>query len=819
MPSLTAVEAATRAGSISVTLYDVDLDLTCGEKTFDSCTRIEFASRDLADTFVDISPAELRSVQLNGQQLAVAELDDGRLRLTGLADSNVLVVDASMAYSHDGEGLHRAVDPEDGRVYVYAMTFLPAAPRIFACFDPPDLKAPYRFTVRAPDDWTVLGNGAATRVEPGAWSLAETLPLSTYFATLVAGPYHSITREHDGIPLGLHCRQSLAAHLDKDADELFGITAACFDEYHRLFGIRYPFGGYHQAFVPEFNAGAMENPGCVTFTDELVFKAQATASLRGSRAMVVAHEMAHQWFGDLVTMRWWDDLWLNESFAELMGYRVTSQVTEFSDVLMEFALNRKALGLAADQRSSTHPVAGNGARDADEALTNFDGISYTKGAAVLRQLNAYLGDEAFLAGVVDHLTRHAYGNAEFADLVRSWEEASGKDVSTWAGAWLRTAGVDTLAAELDSAGHAVITRRTGSAEPLVRPHAITVTAYDRTGAPTATPLVVTESTTDVPLKLSEQTMLVLPDSADQTWAKIGLDEKSVRAASQALQVIDDQLARAVIWGALREGMLDGNVSPEQYVAALEQALPAETDMAVEVLLTGALNRLGTYLSISTFGDRLASLADRLLTEAQPGSNRQLVAARTLIDVTGDTDRLERWLDADVPTGLLVDDDLRWRVLVSLCAAGAKGTTDIEALQRRDKSSQGALHALRSRASRPTPAAKEEAWRSLTTNPTLSNYELYALAEGFFRPDQVDVTAPYVQRYFTEIPDTASIRSGWVVERMTLLAYPRFAADAATVTLADRCLARDDLDAGVRRSVSDRTDDLRRLLLSRGSRDR
>ncbi len=510
MPSLTVNEAHTRATSIAVTSYDVELDLTQGDEVFHSRTTIEFHSRDRQDTFLDLAPVELCSVRLNQRSLDVTELRDARLHLSELDDDNVLTVEARMAYSHDGEGLHRAVDPEDGRAYVYAMTFLPAAPRVFACFDQPDLKAPYRLTVRAPEQWLVLGNGAATEVEPGVWSLAETKPLSTYFVTLVAGPYHSIRSEHDGIPLGLHCRQSLAAHLDKDADELFAVTAACFDEYHRLFGIRYPFGDYHQAFVPEFNAGAMENPGCVTFSDELVFRAQATDNLRATRAMVVAHEMAHQWFGDLVTMQWWDDLWLNESFAEYMGYRVTSEVTPFTDVWAEFALSRKAWGMAADLRTSTHPVAGNGARDAKEALTSFDGISYTKGAASLRQLNAYLGDDAFLAGVVDHLQRHSYGNATFADLVQSWEESSGKDVRGWADAWLRTSGVDTLASQVDEHGETVIVRRNGSPTDVARPHAITVSRYDSTGEAVSAPLLIRQPTTPVPLPGIDFKVIVVP---------------------------------------------------------------------------------------------------------------------------------------------------------------------------------------------------------------------------------------------------------------------------------------------------------------------
>ncbi len=821
MPALSVNEARIRATSLAVTSYDVQLDLTRGDQAFHSRTTIEFRSRDHQDTFLDVAPAELHSVRLNKRPLDVTELHDGRLHLRDLSDENVVEVEAVMAYSHDGEGLHRAVDPEDDQAYVYAMAFLPAAPRIFACFDQPDLKAPYRVTVRAPEQWTVLGNGAATQVEPGVWSLAETKPLSTYFVTVVAGPYHSLRTEHDGIPLGLHCRQSLAPHLDKDAEELFAVTAACFDEYHRLFGIRYPFGEYHQAFVPEFNAGAMENPGCVTFSDDLVFKAPATDNFRATRAMVVAHEMAHQWFGDLVTMQWWDDLWLNESFAEYMGYRVTSAVTPFTEVWAEFALSRKAWGMAADQRTSTHPVAGNGARDAKEALTSFDGISYTKGAASLRQLNAYLGDDAFLAGVVDHLHQHSYGNATFADLVQCWEQASGKDVSGWADVWLRTSGVDTLACHIDEDGQAVITRHNGSPSDVSRPHALTVTGYDANGESASTPLLITEPATVVPLPPDGPLRFVLPDSGDQTWAKIALDERSTHQAPHMLQKISDPLARAVVWGALRESLHDGALDPGSYLATLEQALPAESDLAVDVILgaapyAGAIGALGTYFAAPADRDRLAELADGLLVAASPGSNRQLIAVRAVVDLTRDVERLQRWLDGGAPTGVPVDEDFRWRVLIALCAHGVKGEADIAAETARDRSSQGALHALGCRASIPTTDAKGQVWESLTTDANLSNYELYALAERFFHPDQGDLTAEFVPRYFAEIPSTAQFRSGWMVERTAALVYPRYAASDATVTLAEECLRRPELDTGVRRSVSDRTDDLRRVIRSRVS---
>jgi aminopeptidase N len=818
MRSLTAVEAAARARAISVDSYDIALDLTRGSDNFGSRSEIAFRSLDGSATFLDVQAAEVLSVTLNGAAIDVGAVDDGRLALDGLAEHNTLVVEALMAYSHDGEGLHRAVDPEDKQAYVYAMTFLPAAPRVFACFDQPDLKGIYRVSVTAPTDWIVLGNGAAQQTEPGSWTLAETKPLPTYFATLVAGPYHSVYGDHDGIPLGLHCRQTLAPHLDKDAEELFTVTGQCFDEYHRLFGIRYPFGEYHQAFVPEFNAGAMENPGCVTFTDDLVFKATATDSLRAARANVVAHEMAHQWFGDLVTMRWWDDLWLNESFAEYMGYRTTNDHTQFDDVWLEYAFGTKAWGMAADQRSSSHPIAGNGAVDAQQALSDFDGISYSKGAAALRQLNAYLGEEAFIAGVVEHLKTNSYGNATLADLLGCWDRASDKDVHAWAQAWLRTKGVDTFSVEhADGAGEVVIHRHDGSPEPAARPHAFTVTAYDADGRPTPQPAELIGDSVSLSFGSVDPDGLVLPDSGDQTWVKIRLDEGSLSRVPALLPKIEDPVARAVLWGSLREGLLDSVVDPEIYLSAIEAALPSDGDLAVEAMLSGgrsgAIGVLNRYLTTDGDRDRVVRVAEQILGEAAPGSNRQLIATRALVAVTPDVDLLEGWRAGTAPEGLIADEDFRWRVLKALCALGAAGVDDIAREQDRDPSSQGALHALGCRATLPDPAVKEEVWRSITTDAALSNYELYALAEAFFRYDQVELTRPYAERYFTEIPGTAKIRTGWMVERAAELGFPKYAVAADTVGWAEACLADDSLDTGLRRQISDATDDLKRALSS------
>lgn len=494
MRSLQLSESRDRFDLLEVTSYDVTLDLR-DESTFASRTVIGVTSQG-GETFLDLKPVSLESIVLDGASLPVDALDDGRYPLSLAPGAHELVVEATMGFRNDGEGLHRSLDPADGRTYVYQMSFMSAAPSVFACFDQPDLKAPYTLHVSAPEDWNVTANAAGREVEPGRWEFDRSEPLSTYFVSLVAGPYHRLHDEHDGIALGLLSRVSLAPALDADADELFTITKQCFDEFHRLFGIRYAFGKYDQAFVPEFNAGAMENPGCVTFRDPLLFSSRVPRSTRIQRATTVSHEMAHQWFGNLVTPRWWDDLWLNEAFAEYMGNRVAGEVTEFDDALVWAATDRRNWGLTADSRPSTHPVAGNGALDADAALQDFDGISYSKGHAVLTQLANQVGDDVFFGGVRDHFERHRFGNATMRDLFDSWERAGAGDLTAWTGAWLRTAGLDRI--ELDRATGSL--RRTPpGGQPVDRTHVLGVATW--TGS-TWERSEVTVSQDHTPLELS-----------------------------------------------------------------------------------------------------------------------------------------------------------------------------------------------------------------------------------------------------------------------------------------------------------------------------
>jgi aminopeptidase N len=815
MPSLTVDGARTRAAALTVHSYDVDLDLTQGDRTFGSTTKIVFSAA-VQSSFLDVKPDELISVTLNGTPVDVAGLNDGRLTLTGLAAENELVVVASMLYSNDGEGLHRSVDAADGLTYLYAMSFLDAAPRIFACFDQPDLKAPYKVRVTAPSEWIVLGNGAATQVSPGRWELAETQPLSTYFVTLVAGPYHQILGEHDGIPLGLVSRQSLAEALDREAEDLFTVTGQAFDEFHRLFGYRYPFGEYHQAFVPEFNAGAMENPGCVTFRDSMVFRSAVTDGERSSRARTVVHEMAHQWFGDTVTMRWWNDLWLNESFAEYMAHRVSTTATKYTDNWIDFAFIRKWWGLQADQRSSTHPIAADAVKDALASLDDFDGISYAKGAAVLKQLAAYLGDDVFLAGVRAHITSNEFGNATFADLVAKWTEAGAVGLEAWAQNWLRTPGVDTITAERTATGIR-LHRKAPADHPADRPHQLTVGGYDEAGNGISVPVLLDAD--EVEVEFDPSVAVVVPDAADDTWAKIRLDADSLAKLATVLPKIEDGVTRAVVLNSIRDAIADTELDPKLGFDVLVAALLHETsDIAVATMVGWAQTRLlGIYLPLEPYRGQLAAVLTERLGSTPAGSSLQLAVARGVVKLTDDADLLRGWLaGTSVPDGLVVDADLRWLITLQLARIGAIGDAEIDAELARDKSSEGAVHATRCRAALPTPDAKARAWTLIMTDADAANYDLYAACEGFWVPTQSELTAQYVDRYFEEIAGTEKLRSGWVVAGSTNLAFPRYAINDRVGGLAAALVADESVPAGIRRAVGDNLDDLRRALAIRSA---
>jgi len=804
--SLLHTEARARADLLTVDSYDVRLDLTASQESFGSVTTVRFTSRG-GPTFVDLKPLGINAIRLNGAPLDADLLERGRLRLATVEGPNELVVDAVMPFRHDGEGLHRSVDPVDGRAYVYGMSFMDAAPTIFACFDQPDLKAPYTFHVRAPLDWTVIGNAPGTQVEPGVWELGTTQPLSTYFVTLVAGPYHLVEAEHDGIPLGLSARQSLAGALEKDAEELLTLTRQSFDELHRLFGIRYPFGRYHQAFVPEFNAGAMENPGCVTFRDPLLFDTRVTRGQRIVRATTIAHEMAHQWFGNIVTPRWWDDLWLNESVAEYLGNRVIADVTEYADAWADNAYSRRQWGLGADQGPGTHPVAGNGAVDAVSALQDFDGISYAKGATILRQLNTTLGDEVFFGGIVDHLDRHRFGNATMHDLIGSWERAGAGDLGPLTEQWLSTAGADTLALDR-TAG--VLRRTPPAGSGADRAHTLRLAVRGPGGWRDEQ---VTLGSPETPYDAGGAPVLV--DPYGDTWAVTHPDPVTVGALRADLPAIADPLLRAGVWDTVRSGVVDAVLDPADAVDLVVASFPVEDTEDTPHRSNARRTQPWVFqflLPVAPAGslERVHAATTGLVGSLAPGSEHQLAAYRAAIKSATSVDLLRDWL-AQAPAGIEADLDVRWRALVRLAALGGTDPGELDAELAADPTGLARVEHTRARASLPTVEAKEFAWARLSGETPASNYETEAAGLGLWTAGQDDLTAPYVERYLAAVPGLAEVHSGWVLAEVVEAFFPITVLDAGLVERAWAASELPGLEPAVRRRLRDVTARLRRMV--------
>ncbi|WP_405505228.1 aminopeptidase N [Streptomyces purpurascens] len=829
MSVLTRDEAQTRAELLDVHRYTIELDLTAGDETFDSRTLIRFSARTDGDTFVELRPDELRSVTLDGHPLDPEALDGNRLPLKNLtAGEHELRVHALMRYSRTGEGMHRFTDPTDGETYVYTQLFMEDVQRVFAAFDQPDLKAIFELSVQAPEGWIVLANGI-TEQTGGVWKAAPTPLISTYLVAVAAGPWHSVRTEHRGLPFGLHCRRSLAPYLDADADELFDVTRACYDRYHEKFDEPYPFDSYDQAFVPEFNAGAMENPGLVTFRDEFVYRSAVTDTERQTRAMVIAHEMAHMWFGDLVTLKWWDDIWLNESFAEYMGYQTLTEATRFTDTWTDFGVTRKSWGYDADQRPSTHPVAPDAVDDTASALLNFDGISYAKGASALRQLVAWLGDKDFLAGINTHFARHKFGNATLADFIDSLAGATERDVHAWADAWLRTTGVDTLTPQVapgENGTCALTVNHAGS-----RPHHIAVGLYDRDLGDDGRHLVLRERLhLDLPQTgthpIGKRPALLLLNDGDLTYAKVRFDPESFETIRKELSGLPEPLTRAVVWNALRDAVRDGELAPAAYLETARAHLPLETDLAV---VQGVLAFASTYIAdhYLTPEERpaaLATLSDLcrdLIRRTEDGDNPglRLIAVRHRIDVAAHPDTIAAWLaDGTVPGGPELDPELRWRVLARLAVLGATDEAAIAAELERDPSASGQEGAARCRAALPDPEAKDSAWQAMFGSDDLSNYLFTATAAGFWQPEQADLVRAYVPRYYTDAVAVADRRGPAIATVVGRSAFPAHAVDAEHLRLGEECLRDAGPVPALRRKLVDQLDDLARALRVRQGKE-
>jgi aminopeptidase N len=865
--NLTRIEAAERAELLRVDSYDVDLDLTTGPETFRSVTEISFScTTPGASTFLDLIAPRVHEIVLNGRELEPATVyADGRIVLDQLADTNAVKVVADCAYVRTGEGLHRALDPADGEVYLYSQFEVPNARTMYATFEQPDLKGTWRLSVTAPADWQVISNSptpepvplatAGDNAEPSGdgsprrarWVFEPTPRISTYITALVAGPYYVVRDAHQVggkvIPLGLFCRKSLAEYLDPD--EIFEITKQGFDFFTAAFDFPYPFEKYDQLFVPEYNAGAMENAGCVVFRDEFVFRSKVTDTARQDRGEVILHEMAHMWFGDLVTMRWWDDLWLNESFATYAAAVGLTSATRWSEAWTHFVNRWKALGYVQDQLPSTHPVVADIA-DLDQVWANFDGIAYAKGASVLKQLAAYVGYDEFFAGLRHYFKQHAWGNTTLADLLAALEETSGRDMSAWARAWLSTAGVNTLRPSLLVDSDGVITsfavlQEADPAWPTLRTHRIAVGVYDKTpaggrgdavGSDDATRLVrrhrveldVSGDRTEVPDLIGvPRGDLILLNDDDLTYAKIRLDPVSLGTAVNSVSSLESSLPRALCWMSAWDMVRDGEMPAREYVAMVLGGVGGENDIAVVDALLGrrVATALDEYADPAWRPVGLAMMAARmreLLATAEPGSDHQLAWVRALAwsAVSEEDLSFVRGLltGETVVDGLTVDPDLRWRAVTRLASSGLISAADIDAELTRDTTTQGEEKAATATAALPTAEAKAAAWAKAFEEVEVTNAIQTATAFGFVQPDQSDVLEPFVERYFASIPDFFARASATAQLVVTPLLYPRWRIEQSTLDRTDAFLATPDLSPVLVRQVVEARDAVSRALRAR-----
>ncbi|MFD7085495.1 aminopeptidase N [Streptomyces sp. NPDC059918] len=844
--NLTREEAQQRAKLLTVDSYEVELDLSGAQEggTYPSVTTVRFRSAEAGETFIDLVAPAVHEVVLNGKSLDVAEVfRDARIALNHLAAGpNELRVVADCAYTNTGEGLHRFVDPVDEQAYLYTQFEVPDARRVFASFEQPDLKATFQFTVTAPEGWRVISNSptpGAADVKDNVWRFAPTPRISTYITALIAGPYHSVHSSYEGpngqsVPLGIYCRPSLAEFLDADA--IFDVTRQGFDWFQEKFAYDYPFAKYDQLFVPEFNAGAMENAGAVTIRDQYVFRSKVTDAAYEGRAETILHELAHMWFGDLVTMEWWNDLWLNESFATYtsVACQASAEGTKWPQAWTTFANSMKTWAYRQDQLPSTHPIMAD-IRDLDDVLVNFDGITYAKGASVLKQLVAYVGTDAFFQGVQAYFKAHAFGNTRLSDLLGALEKTSGRDLTAWSKAWLETAGINVLRPRIETAADGTITAFTVSqeapalpagakGEPTLRPHRIAIGLYDLDGGK----LVRTDRIElDIDGELTEVAQLVgrarpavvLLNDDDLSYAKVRLDEVSLENVTAHLGDFTESLPRALCWASAWDMTRDGELATRDYLALVLSGIGKESDIGV----VQSLHRQ-VKLAVDLYADPawreqgLATWTEAALEHlrgAEPGSDHQLAWARAFAATArteGQLTFLSALLDGAAEVeGLVVDTELRWAFLERLVSTGVLGDAAIDAELERDRTAAGERHAATARAARPTAEAKAEAWASLVESADLPNAVQDAVIGGFVQTDQRELLAPYAEKFFAVVKDIWDNRSHEIAQQIAVGLYPSLQVSRETLAATDAWLAAAEPNAALRRLVSESRSGVERAL--------
>ena len=821
--NLTREETAARSAAITARSIRVELDFTGAPERartgFPTTTTLEFDST-ASETWLDFIGEDVRAVTVNGQAQEIRH-DGARIRLSDLVASNVVVVEAVGAYSRSGEGLHRFHDPADDETYLYTQYEPADSRRVMACFEQPDIKARYTFVVHAPAEWEVLSNQAPAHIDRGVGvqtvTFAPTLPISSYITAVAAGPYARVegewSRDDQHIALGVFARRSLAQHLE--SDEILEVTRQGLDFFTDASAYPYPRGKYAQIFVPEYNLGAMENPGLVTFTEAYLSRGAATDAQRAARANTILHEMAHMWFGDLVTMRWWDDLWLKESFADYMGAHASAAATRYTDAWVTFAARRKAWAYHQDQLPTTHPIVAD-ITDLEAAKLNFDGITYAKGASVLKQLVAFVGDDAFFEGARRYFAAHAFGNTTLEDLLVQLSDVSGRDLRDWSAAWLETTGMSTLWLEQADDGTRVLVQT----DP--RPHRLRIGLYDWSGEKLVRrdQLALDIAAERTPVELDDAPLVLVNDD-DLTYAKARLDERSIETVERSLSAIDDPLARALVWSSLWNATRDGELDPARYLAIVRAQAPRESNIG---LLTGVLGNAA--YAVRHFVDDVRRASEQrdwteatwtALQEADPGSDAQLSWARAFAGASAVDDiraaDVRALRDGGGPEGLTIDPDLRWQLLTALVTTAHAGADEVAAELDRDDTGTGRTAARRALASRPDAAVRRAAWEAAWNDVSLSNDHLDAEIAGFRAGGRRDLISGFDSEYFDRIGAVWGARSIELARRLVLGLFPA----TESLDLVDQWLAANgEAPAALRRLVIEQRDHLARELRVRAA---
>ncbi len=839
--NITRNEAIQRAGLVSDPVYTVSLELDGKGETFSCFASIDFKAQENSNTWIDLVSPLVESVWLNGEELNVKEVFNGtRIQLRNLKPENKLKIKAQCSYMNTGEGLHRHIDPVDNEVYIYTQFEVPDCRRVFPVFEQPDIKGVLNLTVKAPTKWTVISNTetpAPKNIEDNfsIWTFNQTPKMSSYLYAICAGPYAKKTDIYEGkfgkYPLAIFVRPSLSQYLDHE--EIFEVTKQGFKWFEEKFQIGYPFKKYDQVFVPEFNAGAMENVGCVTFRDEYIFRSRTTRTAYESRANTILHELAHMWFGDLVTMKWWNDLWLNESFAEWAAHWASSGATQYNEAWTLFHVQRKAWAYRQDQLPSTHPIAAN-MPDLDSVYENFDGITYAKGASALRQLVAWVGEENFLKGLKNYFEKHAWKNTELKDLLNELSISSGRELDSWSKIWLESSGATLLRPDIEVDENNLITKLLINQEPpssppgldpVLRPHRLALGVYEKQENKLVRTKrievdVVGGQTEIKELVGTKRPDLLLINDDDLTYAKIRLDSHSLNTATKEIASIESSLSRALIWGAVWDMVRDAEVGTGKYLDLVLAGIEKETDIGLvqQVLMQcrSAIDVFADRKNRKNYNIKLATGLEKLINLAKPGSDRQLALLRTFSAVATTEEQINKVaqiLDGtEKIEGLVVDTDLRWALLRRLVVVGKRGEKEIAEELKKDDTVMGREHAAGAKAAMPSLDAKQKAWEQVINNENLTNSELHSILAGISYMDHEEVLRNFVDKYFDSVSSLWNARTHEIGQSLVTGLFPSTNINLDVIKKCDEFLQKNkELAVGARRIIIEQRDSLARAL--------